>query len=54
MNNLLIGLEFLSLAEVNYISPEDPVFHKFYVNKMNSSKKPKKKVVKEESRKRLV
>lgn len=42
MNNLLIGPEILSLAEVD-VPPEDLVFHKFYVNKMNSSKKPKKK-----------
>ncbi|XP_062154243.1 protein SLOW WALKER 2 [Alnus glutinosa] len=42
MNNLLIGPEILSLAEID-VPPEDLVFHKFYVNKMNSSKKPKKK-----------
>ncbi|KAG6669017.1 hypothetical protein CIPAW_01G213900 [Carya illinoinensis] len=42
MNNLLIGQEILSLAEID-VPPEDLVFHKFYVNKMNSSKKPKKK-----------
>lgn len=42
MNNLLIGSEILSLAEVD-VPPEDLVFHKFYVNKMDSSKKPKKK-----------
>ncbi|XP_041015065.1 uncharacterized protein C4F10.09c [Juglans microcarpa x Juglans regia] len=42
MNNLLIGQEILSLAEVD-VPPEDLVFHKFYMNKMNSSKKPKKK-----------
>ncbi|GLU14192.1 hypothetical protein SLE2022_307760 [Rubroshorea leprosula] len=42
MNNQLIGPEILSLAETD-VPPEDLVFHKFYVNKMNSSKKPKKK-----------
>ncbi|KAF5470970.1 hypothetical protein F2P56_011451 [Juglans regia] len=42
MNNLLIGQEILSLAEVD-VPPEDVVFHKFYANKMNSSKKQKKK-----------
>ncbi|KAK9282464.1 hypothetical protein L1049_005382 [Liquidambar formosana] len=42
MNNHLIGAEILSLAEVD-VPPEDFVFHKFYMNKMNSSKKPKKK-----------
>lgn len=42
VNNLLIGPEILSLAEVD-VPPEDLVFHKFYTNKMNSSKKPKKK-----------
>ncbi|KAG7997326.1 hypothetical protein I3843_01G206100 [Carya illinoinensis] len=42
MNNLLIGQEILSLAEID-VPPEDLVFHKFYVNKMNSSNKPKKK-----------
>ncbi|XVF86961.1 hypothetical protein PTKIN_Ptkin18bG0082500 [Pterospermum kingtungense] len=42
MNNHLIGQEILSLAETD-VPPEDLVFHKFYVNKMNSSKKPKKK-----------
>ncbi|KAI3905544.1 hypothetical protein MKX01_036453 [Papaver californicum] len=41
-NNLLIGDEILSLAEDD-VAPEDLVFHKFYTNKMNSSKKPKKK-----------
>ncbi|GAV61402.1 CBF domain-containing protein [Cephalotus follicularis] len=45
MNNQLIGPEILSLAEVD-VPPEDFVFHKFYVNKMNSSKKPKKKIKK--------
>lgn len=42
MNHQLIGPEILSLAEMD-VPPEDLVFHKFYVNKMNSSKKPKKK-----------
>lgn len=42
MNNHLIGEEILSLAEAD-VPPEDLVFHKFYANKMNSSKKPKKK-----------
>ncbi|KAF5194073.1 CCAAT/enhancer-binding protein zeta [Thalictrum thalictroides] len=41
-SNHLIGPEILSLAEVD-VPPEDLVFHKFYMNKMNSSKKPKKK-----------
>ncbi|KAI3968145.1 hypothetical protein MKX01_018448 [Papaver californicum] len=41
-NNLLIGAEILSLAEDD-VAPEDLIFHKFYTNKMNSSKKPKKK-----------
>lgn len=38
----LIGADILSLAEVD-VPAEDLVFHKFYLNKMNSSKKPKKK-----------
>lgn len=42
MNHHLIGQEILSLAEMD-VPPEDLVFHKFYMNKMNSSKKPKKK-----------
>lgn len=42
MNHQLIGSEILSLAESD-VPPEDVVFHKFYLNKMNSSKKPKKK-----------
>ncbi|KAF3451979.1 hypothetical protein FNV43_RR08075 [Rhamnella rubrinervis] len=42
MNKHLIGPEILSLAEVD-VPPEDLVFHKFYMNKMNTSKKPKKK-----------
>ncbi|XP_056176264.1 protein SLOW WALKER 2 [Syzygium oleosum] len=42
MNNQLIGPEILSLAETD-VPPEDLVFHKFYINKMNSSKTQKKK-----------
>lgn len=42
MNQHLIGQEILSLAETE-VPPEDFVFHKFYVNKMNSTKKTKKK-----------
>ncbi|GAB4841942.1 auxilin-like clathrin-binding protein required for normal clathrin function [Ancistrocladus abbreviatus] len=42
MSNHLIGPEILSLAEED-VPPEDLVFHKFYMNKMDSSKKPKKK-----------
>ncbi|XP_031280381.1 CCAAT/enhancer-binding protein zeta isoform X3 [Pistacia vera] len=42
MNHNLIGPEILSLGEMD-VSPEDLVFHKFYMNKMNSTKKPKKK-----------
>ncbi|KAL4387397.1 hypothetical protein GQ457_09G004360 [Hibiscus cannabinus] len=42
MNNHLIGQEILSLAETD-VPPEDLVFHKFYMNKMNSSNKSKKK-----------
>ncbi|KAF8011279.1 hypothetical protein BT93_J1784 [Corymbia citriodora subsp. variegata] len=42
MNNQLIGPEILSLAETD-VPPEDLVFHKFYINKMNSSNKQKKK-----------
>ncbi|KAJ6701129.1 CCAAT-BINDING FACTOR-RELATED [Salix koriyanagi] len=42
MNMHLIGPEILSLAEVD-VPPEDLVFHKFYVNKMNTSKPKKKK-----------
>ncbi|KAJ4951263.1 hypothetical protein NE237_028095 [Protea cynaroides] len=41
-NKHLIGAEIISLAEVD-VSPEDLVFHKFYMNKMNSLKKQKKK-----------
>lgn len=42
MNHQLIGQEILSLAEVD-VPPEDLVFHKFYMNKLNTTKKPKKK-----------
>ncbi|XP_024024531.1 CCAAT/enhancer-binding protein zeta [Morus notabilis] len=42
MSNHLIGPEILSLADED-VPPEDLVFHKFYVNKINSSKKQKKK-----------
>ncbi|EXB88184.1 hypothetical protein L484_003578 [Morus notabilis] len=42
MSNHLIGPEILSLADED-VPPEDLVFHKFYVNKVNSSKKQKKK-----------
>ncbi|KAJ8756145.1 hypothetical protein K2173_024692 [Erythroxylum novogranatense] len=42
MNNHLIGPEILSLAEVD-VPPEDLVFHKFYVNKMNTAKPKQKK-----------
>ncbi|XP_073272083.1 protein SLOW WALKER 2 [Primulina huaijiensis] len=42
MNHQLVGAEIISLAEAD-IPPEDVVFHKFYMNKMNSLKKPKKK-----------
>ncbi|KAK4778070.1 hypothetical protein SAY87_018257 [Trapa incisa] len=42
MSNHLIGPELLSLAE-SEVPPEDLVFHKFYLNKMNSTKKLKKK-----------
>lgn len=42
MNNQLIGLEILSLAETD-VPPEDLVFHRFYTNKTNSSNKQKKK-----------
>ncbi|XP_038681839.1 CCAAT/enhancer-binding protein zeta [Tripterygium wilfordii] len=46
MNNHLLGPEILSLAEMD-VPPEDLVFHKFYTNKMNSTKKLKKKKKKE-------
>ncbi|XP_051135888.1 protein SLOW WALKER 2 [Andrographis paniculata] len=42
MNRQMIGAEILKLAESD-VAPEDVVFHKFYMNRMNSSKKPKKK-----------
>ncbi|RWV99105.1 hypothetical protein GW17_00038010 [Ensete ventricosum] len=40
--NHLIGDEILQLAE-DEVAPEDVVFHRFYMNKTNSSKKPKAK-----------
>ncbi|GMH17563.1 hypothetical protein Nepgr_019404 [Nepenthes gracilis] len=42
MNSHLIGHEILSLAEED-VPPEDLVFHKFYMNKIDSSKNAKKK-----------
>ncbi|CAA7052467.1 unnamed protein product [Microthlaspi erraticum] len=42
MSNHMIGSEILALAEED-VAPEDLVFHKFYVNKMNSTKQSKKK-----------
>ncbi|MED6118926.1 hypothetical protein PIB30_007086 [Stylosanthes scabra] len=42
INNHLIGKEILSLAEED-VPPEDLVFHKFYTNKMSSTKPKKKK-----------
>ncbi|KAH0920005.1 hypothetical protein HID58_027665 [Brassica napus] len=42
MSNQMIGSDILRLAEED-VSPEDLVFHKFYVNKMNSTKQSKKK-----------
>ncbi|XP_027907299.1 CCAAT/enhancer-binding protein zeta [Vigna unguiculata] len=42
VNNQLIGAEILSLAEAD-VPPEDLVFHKFYTNKMSSTKSKKKK-----------
>ncbi|CAH2066927.1 unnamed protein product, partial [Thlaspi arvense] len=42
MSNHMIGSEIISLAEED-VSPEDLVFHKFYVNKMSSTKPSKKK-----------
>lgn len=42
MSHQLIGPEILSLAEMD-VPAEDLVFHKFYMNKLNSSKKPKMK-----------
>ncbi|XP_073142319.1 protein SLOW WALKER 2 [Henckelia pumila] len=47
MNHQLVGAEIISLAEAD-VPPEDVVFHKFYLNKMNSLKKPKKKKKKTE------
>lgn len=48
MNNHLIGPEIVSLAEMD-VPPEDLVFHKFYMNKMSSSKKPKTKKKKKQA-----
>ncbi|XP_010415991.1 PREDICTED: CCAAT/enhancer-binding protein zeta-like [Camelina sativa] len=42
MSNRVIGAEILSLEEGD-VAPEDLVFHKFYVNKMNSTKQSKRK-----------
>nr|XP_043625221.1 CCAAT/enhancer-binding protein zeta [Erigeron canadensis] len=42
MSNPLIGADILQLDETD-VAPEDVMFHRFYMNKMNSSKKPKKK-----------
>ncbi|KAG2389860.1 uncharacterized protein HKW66_Vig0179330 [Vigna angularis] len=42
VNNQLIGVEILSLAEADVLS-EDLVFHKFYTNKMSLTTKSKKK-----------
>lgn len=42
MNHHLIGDEILELAEED-VHPEDIVFHRFYMNKTGSSKKPKAK-----------
>ncbi|KAL2481602.1 CCAAT-binding factor [Abeliophyllum distichum] len=42
MKNQLTGPEIVSLAEED-VPPGDLVFHKFYTNKLNSSKKPKTK-----------
>ncbi|KAM7250814.1 hypothetical protein ACFE04_022697 [Oxalis oulophora] len=42
MNHNLIGPEILSLEEAD-VPPEDLIFHKFYMNKANTSKKTKKK-----------
>ncbi|XP_076913735.1 protein SLOW WALKER 2-like [Bidens hawaiensis] len=42
MNKPLIGADILQLDETD-VAPEDVMFHRFYMNKMNSSKKPKKK-----------
>ncbi|KAG6428816.1 hypothetical protein SASPL_106853 [Salvia splendens] len=48
MNHQLIGPEILSLAEAD-VPPEDVVFHKFYMNKKDSSKKLKKKMKKKKT-----
>ncbi|XP_038990337.1 CCAAT/enhancer-binding protein zeta [Phoenix dactylifera] len=42
LNHHLIGDEILQLAE-DEVPPEDVVFHRFYMNKTSSSKKPKAK-----------
>ncbi|PWA96240.1 CCAAT-binding factor [Artemisia annua] len=42
MSKQLIGADILQLDEMD-VAPEDLVFHKFFMNKMNASKKPKKK-----------
>ncbi|KAJ0674024.1 putative CCAAT-binding factor [Helianthus annuus] len=42
MNKQLIGADIIQLDEMD-VAPEDVVFHRFYMNKMNSAKKPKKK-----------
>ncbi|KAI3711943.1 hypothetical protein L1987_70492 [Smallanthus sonchifolius] len=42
MNKPLIGADILQLDEMD-VAPEDVVFHRFYLNKMNSARKPKKK-----------
>ncbi|XP_023761975.1 protein SLOW WALKER 2 [Lactuca sativa] len=42
MSKPLIGADILQLDEMD-VAPEDVVFHRFYMNKMNSTKKPKKK-----------
>lgn len=47
MSKPLVGADILQLDEMD-VAPEDVVFHKFYMNKMNSSKKPKKKKKKTE------
>ncbi|XP_071716920.1 protein SLOW WALKER 2 [Rutidosis leptorrhynchoides] len=42
MSKPLIGADILQLDEMD-VAPEDVIFHRFYMNKMNSAKKPKKK-----------
>ncbi|URE26125.1 CBF/Mak21 family [Musa troglodytarum] len=42
VSNHLIGEEILQLAE-DEVAPEDVVFHRFYMNKTSTSKKPKAK-----------